>query len=338
MGRMASSGGVSTVTSSGPEAIDAVLRACGLVDRSERGKLALTGSDRAEFLNGQVSNDITALEPGTGCSAALLTNKGKMLGEVRVLATADELLLDTERLSLQALFDVIRRFSIGWDVALHKRTLERGLLALVGPQADAVALATGATLPDADEHAHVATTVGAHEVHLIRTPLGLDVLCDAESTPAVRDTLVAAGAVVVGEDAADVARVRLGRPRYGDDLDDTVIPQEAGLNDRLVSFTKGCYVGQETVARLHWRGKPNRHLRLVRLPGPVKSGASVRLAAGSDGEPGREVGRLGTVVHDPDAGWTALAILRREAQPGAAVAVGDDGAEAVVAEAPSASS
>src|SRR3954470_5172083 len=113
-----------------------------LVDRSETGKLALTGPEAKAFLNGQVSNEIEALEPGTGCYAALLTPKGKMLADLRVLDVGpptDELLLLCERSALQALFDALRRFNIGFDCELHKRTLQRGLLSLIGPRADAVA-------------------------------------------------------------------------------------------------------------------------------------------------------------------------------------------------------
>src|SRR5919107_1067492 len=106
---------------------------CGLVDRSERGKLALTGPDAKTFLHGQVTNDIEGLEPGRGCYAAFLTHKGKMLGDLRVLDLGDELLLDTERSALQELFNMIRRFKLGSDVELHKRTLEMGLLSLIGP-------------------------------------------------------------------------------------------------------------------------------------------------------------------------------------------------------------
>src|ERR687889_61448 len=123
---------------------------CGLVDRSERGKLALTGPDAKTFLHGQVTNDIEGLEPGRGCYAAFLTHKGKMLGDLRVLDAGDELLLDCERSSLQELFNMIRRFKLGRDVELHKRTLERGLLSLVGPGARAAAGADD--LPGA-EHA-----------------------------------------------------------------------------------------------------------------------------------------------------------------------------------------
>src|ERR1700692_18513 len=94
----------------------ALIEGCGLLDRSERGKLALTGAGAKEFLQGQVSNDVEGLEPGTGCYAAFLTPKGKMLGDLRILDAGDELLLDTERVALQQLFNMIRRFSVGYDV------------------------------------------------------------------------------------------------------------------------------------------------------------------------------------------------------------------------------
>ena len=106
-----------------------------------------------------------------------------------------------------------------------------------------------------------------------------------------------------------------------------MIPQEAGLNDRAVSFEKGCYVGQETVARLYFRGKPNRHLRGLRLSAAAPSGAPLRL-----GE--RQVGTLGTVVTSPRLGPIALALVRREAEPGSTVEVGDDGVSAEVVELP----
>ncbi len=117
----------------------AITEACGMLDRSERGKLALTGADAASFLQGQVSNDVEGLAVGAGCYAAFLTPKGKMLGDVRILNAGDELLLDTERVALQALFNMIRRFSLGYQVELHKRTLERGLLSLIGPGAAEIA-------------------------------------------------------------------------------------------------------------------------------------------------------------------------------------------------------
>ncbi|HEU4974798.1 MAG TPA: glycine cleavage T C-terminal barrel domain-containing protein [Baekduia sp.] len=288
---------------------------CGLVDRSEIGKLLLTGDEAAAFLDGQVSNAIEGLEAGHGRYAALLTTKGRMLGDLRVLATDEGLLLLTERVALQALFDQLRRGLIGWRAELHKRTLQLGLLSLVGPRAEEVARAAGLPVPGPEEH-DVAGEV-------VRTDLGLDVLPAAERTGDVRAALLAAGAVEAPEATAEVVRVERGRPRYGVDLDDGVMPEEAGIVDRAVSFTKGCYVGQETVARLHWKGKPNRHLRGLRLSGAAATGDAV--VAGD-----REVGRLGSVAASPRLGPVALAILRREVSPGDRVAVGDAGTTAEV--------
>ena len=298
--------------------------ACGLLDRSERGKLALTGSGAKEFLEGQVTNAVESLNPGQGAYAAFLSPKGKMLGDLRVLDLGDELFLDTERSALQELFNMIRRYRIGYDVELHKRTVERGLLSLIGPEARAVA---GAEDLPAQEHANAPAEVDGTAVRLVATDAGVDLICDGGDTGALAAALRAGGAVDVDEAAAEVVRVEAGRPRYGVDLDDTVIPQEAGLNDRAVSFTKGCYVGQETVARLHYKGKPNRHLRGLRLSGPASQGDELRL-----GE--RVVGKVGTAVVSPRHGPVALALVRREAEPGATVEVASDDITADVVELP----
>jgi tRNA-modifying protein YgfZ len=306
----------------------ALTEGCGLVDRSERGKLALTGAEAKSFLAGQVTNDIERLQAGSGCYAAFLTHKGKMLGDLRVLAVDEpesepELLLDTERSTLQALFDMIRRFKIGYDVELHKRTLERGLLSLIGPGARTAAGA--ADLPES-EHAHRASTIADRPVRLIVTDVGVDVLCDGSDREALVAALAGAGMTPASEEAAEIVRVERGRPRYGAELDDATIPQEAGLNERAVSFTKGCYVGQETVARLFYRGKPNRHLRGLRLSQPVPAGAELLL-----GE--RVVGRIASSVVSPVLGPIALALVRREAAPGDTVAV-EGGASAELVELP----
>jgi folate-binding protein YgfZ len=306
---------------------------CGLLDRSERGKLALSGPEAKGFLAGQVTNDIEALEQGQGCYAAFLTHKGKMLGDLRVLDLGDELFLDTERVALQALFDRVRRFKIGYDLELYKRTVERGLLSLIGPDAGRVAGAEGlADVAGAEgladvEHANAATEIEGIAAVVVRTDVGVDLICDATDTDELTATLRERGAVPVSEAAAEVVRVERGRPRYGIDLDDSVIPQEAGLNERAVSFAKGCYVGQETVARLHYRGRPNRHLRGLRLSEPAAPDAELRL-----GE--RVVGRLTSSVISPRLGAIGLALVRREAEPGMTVAVEGHGASGVVTELP----
>jgi len=303
--------------------------ACGLFDRSERGKLALTGTGSAEFLQGQITNDVQGLEPGAGCYATFLTPKGKMLGDLRILDAGDELLLDTERVALQELFNMIRRFRVGYDVELHKRTLARGLLSLIGPEAEALALALAGEIDlPAEEHAHRPTELAGVPVRAIRTDIGIDLLVeDAGATEALAGALREAGAVPVSEAAVECLRVERGRPRYGIDLDDTVIPQEAGLNARAVSFTKGCYVGQETVARLHYRGRPNRLLRGLALSAPARPGDELVL-----GE--RAVGRLGSVALSPRFGPIAIALVRREAENGAVVSVGEVRLAATVVELP----
>ncbi len=322
---------------------------CGLVDRSERGKLALTGSGAVEFLNGQVTNELADLRPGEGRYAAFLTNKGKMLGDLRILAVggasgtgeldADEpaeLLLDTERVALQPLFDMIRRYKIGYEVELHKRTLECGLLSLIGPETRAcVERLVGAeknTFDTEVEHAHTPAKIGGAAGRLIATTDGIDVLCEAADLETVRGALVDAGATPVSEAAAETVRVERGRPRYGRDMDESTIPQEASLNERAVSFTKGCYVGQETVARLYYRGKPNRHirgLRFLELPdsAPPAPGEELRLGD-------RPVGHLSSVVASPRLGTIALALVRREASPGDTLAIGEHGATAELVELP----
>ncbi len=289
-----------------------------LVDRSERGKLAISGNEAKIALNGLVTNDVESLETGSGLYAAMLTPKGKMLGDLRVLDVGGELLLDVERVALQPVFDVVRHGLVGFGAELHKRTLQCGLLSLIGPGAGEIAR----DLP-ACEHAHMPTVIDAVAVRVVRTDLGVDVLCDASATHQLIAALVTAGAVIDTAGHAELARVESGRPRYGVDLDDSVIPQEAGLNERAVSFTKGCYIGQETVARLFYRGKTNRHLRGLRLSEPAQPGAPLTLG-------GREVGRLTSAVQSSRLGPIGLAIVRREAEPGAVLAVGDGPATAEV--------
>jgi tRNA-modifying protein YgfZ len=328
-------------------------KACGLIDRSERGKLALSGPEAKAFLAGQVTNDIEALEPGGGCYAAFLTHKGKMLGDLRVLdvngadmgepALGEELLLDTERSALQALFDMIRRFQIGYELELHKRTLERGLLSLIGPGADGRARARSL---GQDEHSNAAVSIDGIGALAVRTDVGVDLICDGAETNALAQALRARGAEPVSAEAAEIVRVERGRPRYGIDLDDTVIPQEAGLNARAVSFTKGCYVGQETVARLHYKGKPNRQLRGLCLSAPggpagaaADGGAAAATvladAVGSELRLGeRPVGRLTSVALSPSYGPIGLALIRREAEPGARLSVGESEISAEVVELP----
>jgi tRNA-modifying protein YgfZ len=286
----------------------------GLVDRSARAKLRLTGSEAAEFLQGQVTNDVEALSPGEGCYAALLNHKGKLRADMRVLRGPDWIWIDAEPIGKRPLEHTVETYSLGRDVSWQDLTGERAILSLVGPRSRE---RLDAAPPDT-EHSFVE---GEHGLY-VATDVGVDVICAAADAGAVREAL---GIEPVDESVAECLRVESGRPRLGLDMNGDTIPQEAGLNDRAVSFTKGCYVGQETVARLHYKGKPNRHLRGLRLTEPADTGDAIVL-----GE--REVGQVGSACVSPRLGPIALALVRREAEPGTTVDV--DGASAAVVELP----
>jgi folate-binding protein YgfZ len=222
---------------------------------------------------------------------------------------------------------MIRHFKLGYDVQTHKRTVQCGLFNVRGTRARAVIaeMVHPNTLPDAEvAQSHTPATIAGRDVRLIGvSSTAIDVLMAAEDATDVWDALVSAGAEPATAADAEVVRVEEGVPRYGVDMDDTTIPQEAGINDRAVSFTKGCYVGQETVARLFYRGKPNRHLRGLRLTEPVDAGAELR-------SKDRVVGSLSSSVVSPAMGPIGMGLVRREVEPGATVHVGAGRATAEV--------
>ena len=204
-------------------------------------------------------------------------------------------------------------YRVGRDAEVEAGPEGGSLLSLIGPRSRQLAgdVALG------PEHAHREVGIGGARCRVVATDLGVDLIVPAGAADAVREHLLDAGAEPVEEPAAEIARVESGRPRLGREIVAGTMPQEAGINERAVSFTKGCYIGQETVARLHYKGKPNRHLRLLR-PDREVAGRATRSRLGE-----RELGTVGTAVLSPARGPLALAILRREAEPGAEVVVGD---------------
>ncbi|MBN1529674.1 MAG: folate-binding protein YgfZ [Thermoleophilaceae bacterium] len=289
-----------------------VSEAAGWTDRPGGATVLLHGSDTIDFLQGQVTNDVEALAPGTGCYAAVLNHKGKLRTDLRVLRGADWFQLDTDQVGAAVLLHMVRTYTLGREVSVEDLSTTRPVLRLVGPAAaDPLDVA-----PAADEHSFAE---GEHGIY-VRTPLGVDVF-----TPDLDAAVAAFGVPRVSEEAVECVRIEIGRPRLGLDMDGDTIPQEAGLNERAVSFTKGCYVGQETVARLHYRGKPNRHLRGLRLDAPAARGDEILLGD-------KVVGRVGSACESPRLGPIALALVRREATPGDEVLVA--GTPATVAELP----
>jgi tRNA-modifying protein YgfZ len=296
---------------------------CGLLDRSERGKLLVTGADAAEYLQGQLTNDVEALQPGDGQYAALLDRKGHMQADMRVLRVAvDEIWIDTEPEALAAARRHLEMYSIGREVTVADVTAERAILSLIGPRSAEIA-GTAALPPNACE----TTAVAAVECLAAGTREGIDLIAAAADAARPRQALLHAGAVEVSPAAVEILRIEAGVPRFGAEMGTETMPAEAGIVEAAVSFTKGCYIGQETVARLHYKGKPNRHLRGLALSGPAEPGAALCL-----GE--KEVGRLGGAAVSPALGPIGMAILRREAEPGAELAVGEDGVTARVVDLP----
>ncbi len=313
---------------------------CGLLDRSGRGKLLLRGAEAAEYLQGQLTNDIESLGPGEGCYAALLDRKGHMQADMRVLRlsgapfplisgerttgaeVAEAIWVDTEPEPLPAVRRHLETYKIGREVEVEDVTEERAILSLIGPRSADLAGA-----PPLPEYASETIPVGGTECLAVGTPDGIDLIAAADDAGRLRAALGDAGAVEVGPEAAEILRIEAGTPRFGAEMDSGTMPAEAGIVERAVDFEKGCYIGQETVARLHYRGKPNRHLRGLRLTAPVAAGAALAL-----GE--REVGRVASSCVSPLHGPIALAVLRREAEPGAELIVGEDGVTARVVDLP----
>src|SRR4051794_3159360 len=274
--------------------------AAAVLDRSSRGRLVLTGADVADFLQGQVSNDVEALVPGSGWYATLLTAKGKIRCDMRILRGEDWWIVDVESQALPVLEHMVRVYSIGRDV--KSQPDDRLLWSVIGPEArEALDNA-----PPPPEHSHVSGELGLY----VSTDHGVDVIGERPDLPEATT------------ETAEILRIESGRPRLGYELGDDVIPQEAGINDRAISFTKGCYVGQETVARLFYKGKPNRHLRGLKRDQPVERGTPITGA-------GRELGRISSAAVSPTFGPIALALVRREAGPGDTVTVGEAAATLV---------
>jgi len=314
----------------------ALRESAGLVDRSDRDLIAVTGPDRISFLQGMVSSDVAALRPGEGQWSLLLAPQGKLVGILRLLATPDAVLADCDPGRGEPVAAQLQRFLVRVKTQVDEASAGWACLSLWGPDARRALEWAGPAVDLEAELSHRAFD-GAILVHAPLPGLpGYDVLVPrAEAhqwwkrlAATVRDI----GGRPAGGTAATAVRVEAGVPLMGVDVDERTIPQEAGVVERAVSFTKGCYVGQELVARIDTRGHVNRHLRVLRLHDdvPVPLGSIVSL-------PGRDVGEITSVGESVTLrAPVGLALLRREAGPDAQVTVRWDGGSvaATVLEAP----
>jgi len=294
----------------------------GVLDLSSRSRICLVGEDRARYLHGQVTNEVKKLVPGTGIYATVTTAKGKMEADLNILCLADELLLDFEPGLTEKITQRLERFIVADDVQIVDAAQHYGLLTVQGPRAAEVVCALGLpgdTTPPArvyQSHKIADATLG--ELYLVNLPrlgtTGFDLYVPNDSLGAVADKLIAAarqiGGRAAGWTAFEIARIEAGLPRFGADMDETNLPLECGLEARAVSYSKGCYIGQEVINRIHSVGHVNRELRGLRL-------AHALPALPARGEKlfheGKEVGYVTSAVHSPTLQATiALGYVRRE--------------------------
>jgi folate-binding protein YgfZ len=303
-----------------------------VIDRSQRSRMRITGPRAAETLTGLVTNDVVALEPGHGHYAAALTPKGKIIADVRVFREDDGLLVDTGPRAAAGWLAVVRKYVNPRLAPYRDESAALRDVGVFGPNArHVVAAMTGANaaaLGLLPHYSHATVAVDGARVLVARVPEvgveGFELIVPAEAFDAFWRLALDAGAEPAGLAAWEVGRVEAGRPEWGLDIDDTTIPQEANFDDlHAISYTKGCYTGQELVARVHFRGHVNRHLRGLRAAGaePPPTGAQLVDADG------RLVGDVRTGVSSPRLGGIALAMVRREVEPGASLTARWDGGE-----------
>ncbi len=274
----------------------ALTQGVGLADLSGRAYIELQGADRAKFLHNLCSNDILRLTPGQGCEAFLLNAKGKIVGHVFVYCSPDTLVLDSSPGQGEKLAAHLDRYIIREKVTLADRTEEFAQLLLAGPQAAAALGKVGCDAPQ-DLLAHGKMEIAGQTVFVRRSgitgPQAFSLVCASEQKGVVMQALKDSGVTLCGPYAVEVARIEAGMPLYGMDITDDNLPQEVDRNDWAISFNKGCYLGQETVARIDALGHVNRTL------------VGLRFASESVPEPGGELLAGDKVVgHVTSAAWS----------------------------------
>jgi tRNA-modifying protein YgfZ len=305
----------------------AIREGAALGSLAPRGLIGLAGGDRASYLQGLLTNDIQALQPGSGCYAAWLTAQGRMMTDMHVLQGDTLLLLDVPRDLSDAVLERLDQFLFGEDVQLQQLTGSLGAVWVHGPLAARVLTeVTGARdLENWEPYHHERLMFSDQPVVVARIDqLGVPGFCTYVD-PARHGALVAAleraGAVAVSREAIEAARIETGYPLFGVDMTDDTIPLEAGIESRAISFTKGCYVGQEIVIRVLHRGGGRVARKLVGLR--LTGSAPLRGAKLFSGE--REVGVVTSAADSPALGAIALGYVHRDfVAPGTIVQVERD--------------
>jgi tRNA-modifying protein YgfZ len=296
-----------------PDGYQALRRTAAVVRRGDRGVLTVTGADRLTWLQGLLTNDVAGLPPGGACDAAYLTPQGRMIAELRVINLADQVLLDVPGSLAESLRARLDALLFSEDAQITDRSSELAIVDLHGPEAPGV---MGGVTPDIDDVAKAIVQDSAYGVP------GYSLVAGMRDEDEVVRRLVAGGAVETTLETLDVVRVEAGRPAFLIDMDEQTIPLEAGIEHRTISFTKGCYVGQEVIVRVLHRGGGRVARKLVGFTLPK----GVLPKAGDLVSTDREAGRLTSVAWSPalERG-IALGYVRRDAaEPGTVVMVQAD--------------
>jgi folate-binding protein YgfZ len=307
-----------------------------MIERDDRAFVRVYGRDPVKMIHGLVTNDVAAATEERGVYAAMLTPKGKMVSDMRIFRTGDDVLLDVPAAALDAVTGHLRKF-VPPLFARFEVVSDRAMLGVYGPRADAVlgnVLGEPVRTTLAEDAVEVRRAGGEDALLVVHTrytgEAGFDVIGSRATVQALRERMGAEGAVAIDHDTLDVLRIEAGRPRWGAELDENVIPLEAGLQDRAISTTKGCYTGQEVIVRILHRGHVNWLLRGVLLG---DAGAPAAGTALLHPESGKKIGRTTSACASPRLGQTiALAFVRRELEPPVDVRLeGDDVPVTVVA-------
>ncbi len=233
------------------------------LDLSARGKIKLTGEDRARLLHAMTTNHIQQLTPGSGCYAFFLNDKGRVLADANILCRPDYFLLDVEPETREPLYQHLDRFIIADDVTLEDVTDATATIAIEGPQAASVLERAGAPVPEAEYSSVDWDNALVARVNSTGSS-GFFIFAPASEKPALVSRLEAAGAEAADAEAARVVRLEHGKPRYGEDISERFLAQEANQPQAL-NFNKGCYLGQEIVERVRSRGQIHRVLKPLTL-------------------------------------------------------------------------
>jgi folate-binding protein YgfZ len=273
----------------------------GLFDLSSRGRVEVSGAEAVQFLNGMLTNDVARLAEGAWMHAAFPNPQGRLVASTRVLKRGGAFLFDTEPATYPSVLKHLERFTLAGDFRVQDLSAETALLSVQGARAaELVGAALGAEAATTARGRVISAPFGEGEVTIIRATHtsedGFDLFVDAAAAETLREALITAGARPAGLDALEVLRVEAGLPRYGVDASDANVVLEVVDESEAVSYTKGCYAGQEIIARIHWRGHVAKRLTGVILDCDAEPPTDARLR---DSAEGREAGRITSNIFSP---------------------------------------